>query len=150
MKYVRALADGAWLEVPIPIVRPIDTEVDPHAPPPPKLVRTLVKACEQGLWSVNADGVPVSPGLVVGFREAQDAAWFLNQPHRADRVVVSAGEIVTFHEEADAQHFIEQGLAERVNRQEAKALLAEWATHAKATNVLNITTPAQAGKHAAR
>ena len=66
------------------------------------------------------------------------------------RVDVVAGEIVTFYEEADAQHFVEQGLAERVSKSEAKALLAESATHAKATNVHNITTPAQAGKRAAR
>ena len=41
---------------------------------------------------------------------------------------MSAGEIVTFHNDEDAQHFIEQGLAERVNRKEAQALLAELAS----------------------
>ena len=72
MKYVRALADGTWLEVPIPIVRP--TEPDPHAPPLPPPVRTLVRAREQGIWCVNNDGVPVDYGLVVSFREAPTRA----------------------------------------------------------------------------
>ena len=132
--YVKALADGAWLEVPIPIVRA--TEPDPHAPPPPKLVRTLVKALEQGLWSVNTEGVPVFPGLVVSFREERDAAWFLNQPHRAERVDVMTGQIVVFHNDEDAQHFITQGLAERVSKSEAQAQIAESAP--KPDNVLQI------------
>ena len=63
MKYVRALADGTWLEVPIPIVRP--TEPDPHAPPLPPPVRTLVRSREQSIWCVNNEGVPVDYGLVV-------------------------------------------------------------------------------------
>ena len=132
--YVKALADGAWLDVPIHIERA--TEPDPHAPPPPKLVRTLVKALEQGLWSVNTVGVPVFPGLVVSFREERDATWFLNQSLRASRVEVKAGEIVVFHNDEDAQHFIEQGLAERVSKSEAKAQLAESAS--KPDNVLQI------------
>ena len=146
MKYVKALTDGAWLDVPIHIERA--TEPDPHAPPPPKLVRTLVKALEQGMWSVNTEGVPVFPGLVVSFREAQDATWFLNQPHRAERVDVVTGQIIVFHNDEDANHFITQGLAERVNRKEAQAELAAAAS--KPDNVLQIETPAQAGKRAAR
>ena len=140
--YVRALADGAWLEVPIPIVRPEGIEVDPHAPPPPKLVRSR----EQGLWSVNTEGVPVSPGLVVSFREERDATWFLNQPHRAERVDVVTGQIVTFHN--DEEHFIEQGQAERVSRSEAKAQLAESAP--KPDNVVGIGTTAKTDKRASR
>jgi hypothetical protein len=132
--YVRATADGTWLDVPIHIERA--TEPDPHAPPPPKLVRTLVKAVEQGLWSVNTVGVPVFPGLVVSFREEQAARWFLNQPHRAERVDVVTGQIVVFHNDEDAQHFVEQGLAERVSKSEAKAQLAESAS--KPDNVLPI------------
>ena len=82
------------------------------------------------------------------FREAQDARWFLDQPQRASRVDVVAGEVIAFYEAADAEHFIEQGLAERVNKQEAKAQLAESAS--KPDNVLQIQTPAKAGKRAAR
>ena len=92
------------------------TEPDPHAPPLPPPVRTLVRSREQNIWCVNNEGLPVDYGLVVSFREAQDARWFLDQPQRASRVDVVAGEIVTFHEDADAEHFIEQGLAERVNK----------------------------------
>jgi len=152
MKYVRALADGQWVEVPIPIYRPADAQVDPHAPEPPKLVRTLVMARENGRWKVNHphEGVDVFPGLVVSFVDINDAEFFLNFPQRvrASRVVVEAGQIVVFHEDADAQHFITQGLAERVSKSEAKALLA--ASAPKPDNVLQIQTPAKAGKRAAR
>ena len=85
MMYVRALADGAWLDVPIYIERA--PEPDPHAPPPPKLVRTLVRSLEKGTWSVQNVGVPVDVGLVVSFREAQDASRFFERtpPRRACR-----------------------------------------------------------------
>ena len=132
--YVKVLADGAWLDVPIHIERA--PEPDPHAPPPPKLVRTLVRSLEKGTWSIQNVGVPVDVGLVVSFREAQDASWFLNQPHRAERVDVVTGQIVVFHNDEDAQHFIDQGLAERVSKSEAKAQLAESAP--KPDNVLQI------------
>ena len=139
MKYVRALADGAWLEVPIPIYRPADAQVDPHAPEPPKLVRTLVMAREVGRWKVNRpdEGVEVFPGLVVSFNDINDAQFFLGfVPQRASRLNVVAGQIVTFHNDEDAQHFIAQGLAERVSKSEAKAQLAESAP--KTDNVLQI------------
>ena len=139
MMYVRALADGQWVEVPIPIYRPEGTEVDKHAPEPPKLVRTLVKALVQGRWKVNDphEGVEVFPGLVVSFNDIGDAQFFLGwSPPRASRVDVVTGQIVLFHNDEDAEHFIAQGLAERVSRSEAKAQLAESAP--KTDNVLQI------------
>ena len=130
--YVKALADGdGSMSQFTSSGQQNPTRMRPHRP---SSCARSCSALEQGLWSVNTVGVPVLPGLVVSFREARDAAWFLNQSLRASRVEVKPGEIVVFHNDEDAQHFIEQGLAERVHRKEAQALLAE----SKPDNVLQI------------
>jgi hypothetical protein len=139
--YVRALAGDVWYTAPLQPIAEVLVE------------KTLVRSLENGLWSVNSVAVPVLPGLVVSFREERDAAFFLEMPHRAARVVVEAGELVTFYEDADAMYFVTQGLAERVNEEEAQALLAV-SHRAKANNVLtleNSTTKAtKGGKFAAK
>jgi hypothetical protein len=125
MQHVRALVDADWLEIPIKIERPADA--DPHAPEPPKLVRTLVEVRENGVWKLNHPhyGVVVHPGLVVSFDDVNDANHFLASPDRAVRLHVSPGQVVQFHDEADADHFIALGQAERVNRKEAQKALAQ-------------------------
>jgi hypothetical protein len=124
MQYVRALVEDQWREVPITIARP--AEPDPLAPEPPKLVRTVVMALEDGLWKVNSNeyGVTVFPGLVVSFNDVHDANFFLASPARAQRLQVTPGQIVQFHDEADAEHFIALGQAERVHRRDAQKALA--------------------------
>jgi hypothetical protein len=124
MQYVRSLSEGDWLEVPINVERP--AEPDPHAPEPPKLVRTVVMALENGRWKVNdsENGVDVFPGLVVSFNQLIDANFLLGFESRASRVHVVPGQIVVFHNDEDADHFISLGQAERVNRKEAQKILA--------------------------
>jgi hypothetical protein len=136
MMYVKALAADTWHTAP---QQPIAEVV---------LEKTLVKSLESGVWSVNNQAVLVFPGLVVSFVSKLNANFFLEQPSRAERVVVEAGEIVAFYEDADALHFVAQGLAEPVSEDDVKQLAESKATHAKAANVLNITTPAKAGKRA--
>jgi hypothetical protein len=125
MQYVRALVNDQWREVPVKVAPP--AEPDPHAPEPPKLVRTLVRCEEVGKWCVNNAefGVDVSPGLVLGFNRAEDAEFFLlSEKKRASRVQVSKGDIVTFWNDEDAQHFIDIGQAEKVGRRVAERELA--------------------------
>src|ERR1700681_4705597 len=97
MMQVRALCEAEWSEVPIHIERP--AEPDPHAPEPPKLVRTLVMALENGVWKVNNSelGVYVYPHLVVSFNDVRDAAFLLAYENRASRVHVVPGQVVLFY-----------------------------------------------------
>jgi hypothetical protein len=120
MQHVRALVEADWLEVPIKIERP--TEPDPHAPEPPKLVRTVVEVRENGVWKLNHPhfGVVVHPGLVVSFDDINDANFFLASPTRAVRLHVSPGQVVLFESDEDAQHFIAIGQAEKVSRREGQ------------------------------
>jgi hypothetical protein len=111
--YVRAVASDVWHTAPL---QPIGEHL---------VEKTLVRSLEDGVWSVNHQAVLVSSGLVVSFREAQDARFFLEMPHRAEPVVVEAGEIVAFYEDSDAMHFLSQRLAERVSEDEAKSLAQE-------------------------
>ena len=128
--YVKALADGAWLEVPIHIERA--TEPDPHAPPPPKLVRTLVQGARAGTVVGEHGGRAGLPGTRrLASVRSRTRAWFLNQPHRAERVDVVAGQIVVFHNDEDAQHFIEQGLAERVQQERGESSARGVGTEAR-------------------
>jgi hypothetical protein len=139
MHYVRALVDDQWREVPIHIERPV--EPDPLAPEPPKLVRTVVMALEDGVWRVNSNeyGVVVFPGLVVSFNDVDDANFFLASPARAQRLQVTPGQIVQFHDERDAEHFIALGQAERVHRREAQRALAEQPAAGAPEKVVTIT-----------
>jgi hypothetical protein len=136
--YVRALAGDVWRSAPL------------HSPVAEVVLeKMLVKSLEDGVWSVNRQAVLVSPGLVVSFREAQDARFFLEQPHRAAPVIVEAGELVAFWEDADALHFVSQGLAERVSEDEAKSLAqARDGGGTNADNVLDLPKPSKGGKRA--
>ena len=138
MMYVRALASDTWNTAPLQPIAEL------------RLDKTLVRALEKSTWSVNNTAVEVFPGLVVSFRQEAFAKWFLDRPERASRVTVEAGEIVAFYEDADAMYFVSQRLAELVGEEDVKQLAESRATHAKAANVLNITTPAKAGKRAAK
>jgi hypothetical protein len=135
--YVKALAADTWRSAPL---QPTGEVV---------LEKTLVRSLEDGVWSVNRQGVLVSPGMVVSFREERDARFFLEQPHRAAPVIVEAGELVAFWEDADALHFVTQGLAEPVSQEEV--LLAS-SHQAKANNVLKLenSTTKAANKRAAK
>ena len=85
MKYVRALADGAWLEVPIPIVQTRRCRARPARAPaaPARCARSSWRA-SRASGASTIDGVPVDYGLVVSFREAAATrAGSSTQPQRA-------------------------------------------------------------------
>lgn len=123
MLVVKARTSDAWNAVP---KQPIGKRV---------VEKTLVKALEHGVWAVDHDPVEVFPGLVVSFIEAAQARFFLDRPQRAERLMVDAGELVAFYEDDDALHFVEQGHAEQVGEDEAKALVDAARIHAANGNV---------------
>jgi hypothetical protein len=120
--YVRALVEADWHEIPVPVARPVDP--DPHAPEPPKLVRTVVLALEDGLWGVNGVPVNVFPALAVSFNSSADANHFFGYADRACRLHVVPGQLVQFYDERDADHFVAIGQAERIHHKAARRELA--------------------------
>jgi len=74
---------------------------------------------------VNGVGIPVFPGLVVGFLREADARYFLDQPHRATRPYVEAGTELAFHYDIDAKHFIELGVAAELSPEDAERFVAK-------------------------
>jgi hypothetical protein len=78
MIVVRARTTDAWHAAP---KQPVGKRI---------LQKTLVKALEHGVWSVNQGPVEVFPGLVVSFIEANEAHFVLDRSRRAERIVVDA------------------------------------------------------------
>lgn len=93
-------------------------------------LRQLVRCLVEAKWAIDGQSVEVEPGLVVGFNNEDDAAYFLNvhlenrrETPRCEPVHVVPGMIVAFHGEADAHYFVERGLGESVSHAEVIALM---------------------------
>jgi hypothetical protein len=111
MLVIKSLVDDMWGSV------PYGSADEPQQ-------RTLVQSLEHGLWCVNSIGVPVFPGLVVGFIQANDARFFTDRSHRATRPYVETGTILAFDEDDDARYFVGLGVAEELLRNDAQTFLA--------------------------
>lgn len=112
MHFVRATTSGPWRTVDV-----IDIYGQKFGE------RYLIMAAEAGKWSIDNEGVDVQPGLVVSFRDAADADWFLSQ-RRAQPVAVEPEAVVAFHKEGDANFFVIKGLAEHMSEREVQAFFA--------------------------
>lgn len=112
MHFVRATTSGPWRTVDV-----IDIYGQKFGE------RYLIMAAEAGKWSIDNEGVDVQPGLVVSFRDAADADWFLSQ-RRAQPVAVEPEAVVAFHKEQDANFFVGKGLAEHMSEREVQAFFA--------------------------
>lgn len=113
MFFVRAKTSGPWRTVDV-----IDIYGNKVGE------KVLIMAAEAGAWSVNNEGVKVEPGLVLSFRDANDADWFLKQ-RRAQMVSVEPDSVVAFYAQSDAEFFVKQGLAERMSEREVQAFFAQ-------------------------
>lgn len=124
MHFVMARASGDWVTC---------FEARSEAPTSNPIVY-LVMALEGGagaprMWNVNGDGIEVERGLVVGFRNLDDAKHFLDTPRgrepRACRVSVVAGDIVAFHDLAHAQWFMTLEQADYVTEEQVAQIVAQ-------------------------
>ena len=107
MHFVKALVEGYWN---IAAVR------DSHGKPTGR--RFLVRALEDSMWCLDAVGIEVEPGLVVGSSFEEDQKYFTaltrKQAPRGEIVSVVPGMIVAFENSGDAAHFVEIQQAEHM------------------------------------